>query len=80
MASRVKAENARLREAGVVARDMIARWLFEEDDSGDDNDLDYAYDALMGILGPTTEESLAATMAARAARAAFAPTEPEAER
>lgn len=50
-----------LREAAIRTRDLLAWYCFSEDDSGDDDDLVAAYDELRAILGPSTEEGVAAT-------------------
>ena len=50
--------------AAIKARDLIANFLWNEDDSGDENNLLDAYDLLRETIGPSTEESLAETLAA----------------
>ena len=54
-----------LTAAATKTRDRLAWWLWSEDDSGDDNELVAAYDELRAILGPSTEEGVAATLAHR---------------
>ena len=44
-------------------RDLLANYLWNEDDSGDENDLIAAYDELRAILGPSTEVSVGETLA-----------------
>ena len=53
-------EESGLREA----RDLIATYLWNEDDSGDENDLLDAYDKMAAVLGASTEESVGRTLAA----------------
>lgn len=64
-----------LRTAAEKARDLIANYLWNEDDSGDENDLHAAYDTLRHVLGPTTEEGLGQTLAALSAPATTETTE-----
>lgn len=51
-------------EAAIRARDLIAYYLWSEDDSGDENHLEAAYEALRAVLGPSTEESVGTTLVA----------------
>lgn len=55
--------NEALRTAATKARDLIAHYLWSEDDSGDEDDLHTAYEGLGAIIGPTTEEGLGQTLA-----------------
>jgi hypothetical protein len=61
--SRPATESAGLREAAERTRDLLANYLWNEDDSGDENDLVAAYDELRDILGPSTEAGVGATLA-----------------
>ena len=45
------------------ARDLVANYLWNEDDSGDDDQLQRAYDEMAAVLGPSTEESVGDTLA-----------------
>ena len=47
-----------------MVRDLIAYYLWSEDDSGDENLLEAAYEELRAVLGPSTEESVGAALAA----------------
>jgi hypothetical protein len=48
----------------VRARDLTANFLWNEDDSGDEDQLGRAYDLLVEVLGHSTEESVGQTLAA----------------
>lgn len=49
-------------ESARRARDLVANYLWNEDDSGDEDDLHEAYEALRRVLGPSTPESVGATL------------------
>ena len=46
------------------ARDLVANYLWNEDDSGDDDQLSFAYDLLAAVLGHASEESVGQTLGA----------------
>lgn len=54
----------RLRKVAARTRDLLANYLWNEDDSGDDSNLEAAYDRLRDLLGPSTEEGIGKTLAA----------------
>lgn len=61
-----------LRVAAERARDLVANYLWNEDDSGDETDLEAAHDLLVAVVGPGSEQSVGETLAALAPKPGFA--------
>ncbi len=51
-----------------AVRDLLANYLWNEDDSGNEADLEAAYHRLEAIFGPSSEESIARTQLDEAAK------------